>query len=111
MIAKSREYTSSLEKISYLCMFSGIIGDQVSTRLGVLKMGVYEANPIVNWLLNNNLWLPLDLLLFTLIISLTKLSIQHLDYKFKHSLVLSPFIIGIMRIIAMIHNLHLFYTL
>jgi hypothetical protein len=92
-------------------MFSGIIGDQVSTRLGVLKMGVYEANPIVNWLLNNNLWLPLDLLLFTLIISLTKLSRHHLDYKFKHCLVLSPFIICIMRIIAMIHNLHLFYTL
>ena len=74
-------------------------------------MGIYEANPIVNLLLNNKLWLPVDLFLFILIISLTKLSIQHLDQKYKHSIVLSPFIIGIMRIMAMINNLHFFFTI
>lgn len=110
MITINRNGAFSFEKIAYFCMFSGIVGDQVSTRLGVLKIGIYEANPVVEWLLSNNLWLFLDLLLFLLIICLTKLSIKHLDYKYKGSLVLSPFIIGIVRILTMINNMCLFLT-
>ena len=110
MLALNKNCAFSFEKIAYFFMFSGIVGDQITTRLGIVQMGIYEANPVVDWLLSNNLWFFVDLLLFIIIISLTKLSIKYLDNKYKGSIVLSPLIIGIVRLITMINNTYILLT-
>lgn len=97
----------NLEVFAYLVNIIGTLGDQISTRVGLTREGIYEARPSVRWLISNGLWLPLDLLVVTLGIGIPFLltrSFRNLPLK---GLVAYPLIFGLIRLGACIWNLSL----
>ena len=96
------------EKISYLLATVGIIGDHLSTRLGLTKPYLYETNPHTIWLMEKGIWLPFDLLLLLATVGTCFLIMRRWTFKGRWALLAVPIVLGSGRLYAAIWNLHLY---
>ena len=94
----------NLEVGSYVLLVAGVIGDHLSTDMGLRRNGIYEANPVVLILLQNNMWLALDLILILFIVSSTHLLVRKIRLPFTNCFVVIPSIVGILRLTVALSN-------
>ena len=59
----SNLYSLRVEAFAYAIMILGVIGDHMSTSVGLSKSSLKESNPIALMLMNNNVWIQADLIL------------------------------------------------
>jgi len=94
------------EKISYLLATAGILGDHLSTRLGLTKPYAYEANPHTIWLMEKGIWLPFDLLLLLATVGIPTLIMRKWSFKGRWAILSVPMLLGSARLCAAIWNLY-----
>ncbi len=101
---------TSSEIIVYLTAILGMVGDQTSTRLGLMFLNVFESNPFVAFLMSRGLWLPFDLLMLTISIVLPLFLGRIVSFKGKSAILTFPLIFGVIRILATVSNFLLFFS-
>ena len=98
------------EKISYLMATVGILGDQLSTGLVLMKPYFYEANQHARWMMEKGIWLPLDLLLLLAALGIPALILRRWSFKGRWAILTFPLMLGSARLCAAIWNLHLYLS-
>lgn len=101
---------TSSEIIAYITAVLGTVGDQTSTRLGLMLPNVCESNPFVALLLSRGLWLPFDLLVLTISLVLPLILMRVTSFKGRSVILAFPLIFGVMRIFATVSNFLLFFS-
>lgn len=112
LLHKILEYLHSKmdEKTAYITVLIGMLGDQLSTRLSLMKPGTYESNMLTADLIVNGLWLAFDTAVVVGSIFSTALFIRLLRLKGRWAFLFFPLIFGVGRIIVTIWNLILFIS-
>ena len=100
---------TSSEIIAYITAILGMVGDQTSTRLGLMLPNVFEFNPFVAFLISRGLWLPFDLLMLTISIVLPLFLGRITSFKGKSVVLTFPLIFGVIRILVTVSNFLLFF--
>lgn len=98
------------EKLAYCLAIVGSLGDHISTRIGVTQLHIYETNRVVVALMQRGLWLPVDLILLSIIIGAPYFVMRESTYHGTWIILLVPAIIGAIRILFTISNLQLFLS-
>ncbi len=93
------------EKTAYITVIIGMLGDQLSTRIGLMKPGTYESNLLTADLIVNGLWLAFDSAIVVGSIFSTALFIRLVRLKGRWAFLFFPLIFGVGRIIVTIWNL------
>jgi len=100
---------TSSEIIAYITAILGMVGDQTSTRLGLMLPNVYESNSFVAFLLSRGLWLPFDLLVLSVSLILPLILMRVTFFKGRSVILVFPLIFGVIRIITTVSNFLLFF--
>jgi len=103
----SASYT---EIVSYLTAFLGMVGDQVSTRIGLTKPGIYESNQFAQALMERSLWLPYDLAVSAATIVVPVLLIRKFNRREKLIFLFLPLLTGVFRLICAVWNIAFVYA-
>lgn len=86
-------------------LLSGFLIDQVTTRIGLTFENVYEKNTTTVALLNNNIWLPVDLSL-TLLLMIIPVKINEIyQEKTVNLFYVFPLICGLIRLYTCTQNI------
>jgi len=104
---KRRFYHSAsyMEIVSCLTAFLGMVGDQASTRMGLMRPGIRESNPFARALMERGLWLPYDLAFSAATIALPVLLIRRFDRREKLIFLFPPLLTGVCRLICAVWNI------
>jgi len=98
------------EKISYLLATAGILGDHLSTRLGLTKPYLYESNPYTIWLMEKGVWLPFDLLLLLATVGISFTILRRWTFRGRWAVLAFPILLGSTRLCSAILNLYLYLS-
>jgi phosphotransferase system glucose/maltose/N-acetylglucosamine-specific IIC component len=95
----------SSEFVSYLFAIIGVFGDQITTRLSIMKYNIIESNPLARMLIEHNMWLVFDVLILLIMIGITHTIVKKQKTQSFSIMLTFPFILGFFRLIASIWNL------
>jgi len=101
---------TSSEIIAYITAILGMVGDQTSTRLGLMLNNVCESNSFVALLLSRGLWLPFDLLVLSISLVLPLILLRVTSFKGRSVILAFPLIFGVIRIFATVSNFLLLFS-
>ncbi len=99
-----------IEKTAYLVVTVGILGDHLSTRLGLMKPYAYESNPHTVWLMDRGIWLPFDLLLLLTTGGISVLLMKRWNFRGRWAILVFTILLGSARLCAAIWNLYLYLS-
>ena len=94
-----------LEVFSYLLLIIGTIGDHISTMIALRFPYLYEGNWFVSSLMSKGLWLPLDIILIFLGVTIPYLILRIKKGGPFRGLLAYPIVLGAIRLGACIRNL------
>ncbi len=100
-----------IEIAAYFLAVFGMLGDQISTRLGLTLQGACELNFFAAWMMARGLWLPLDLLVLATLLCAPAVLIRRYDVKVRWLSLAYPVLFGLIRITAAISNFMIIFTL
>lgn len=103
----SNLYSVRVETFAYAIMILGILGDHISTSIGLSRTSIQESNPIALMLMNNNIWIQTDIIL--IIISILGAFTFQRVVKSPSSriILLLPIICGLVRLGVTFWNISL----
>ena len=102
---------SLTEIISYMSALLGMLGDQLSTRLGLTVPGIYESNQFAAQMMERGMWLPFDILVLAIAVALPALLIHKTRVQGRWVTLSFPLLFGAARLFATVWNLRLFILL
>jgi len=100
-------------KVVLIIFVFGCTLDQVSTRIVLTRKNVYESNPYTKALMDGGLWLIVDV---ALVVSLSALALKastilkRWDVAYEYIPYVTPLLVGLIRMLAGIHNILLYFT-
>lgn len=94
----------AIEILSYLVLVVGTVGDHLSTTIALQSPGIYETNQFAVFLMSRGLWLPFDIILILLGISIPYLIIRTKKGMPFRSVLVYPLVLGIVRLCACFWN-------
>ena len=97
----------SLESYSYVFATLGVIGDQISTRIGLLNPNVVESNPITRYLISVNAWFIFDMLILGITIGASYFFLRKVSVKNGKCILVYPILFGFFRLFATFLNLQI----
>jgi hypothetical protein len=97
----------SIESLAYLTALTGIVGDHLSTRFGLLFPMIHELNPFTVFLRQNGLWVLFDVLMLGVSIGVPALLMRKWSFKGRWAVLAFPILLGLARFFAMVHNVFL----
>jgi len=89
----------------------GILLDHITTNVGLNVFKIKESNIITHFLIENGLWMYVDLILFVFVISLLRFVSDKLTERSNMVVLIFPFLSGLIRMIAGIWNMVILYYL
>ena len=99
--------TFSLERFSYVLATLGVIGDQISTRIGLLNPNIVESNPITRFLISVNSWFIFDMLILGITIGASYFFLRKVSVKNGKCILVYPILFGFFRLFATFLNLQI----
>ena len=100
-----------IEVAAYFLAVLGMLGDQISTRVGLAIPGTYEMNFVAAWMMSRGLWLPLDLLLLVAFLCAPAVLIRRYNFRERWLTLAYPTLFGLIRITTAISNFMIIFTL
>jgi len=100
-----------IEIAAYFLAVLGMLGDQITTRLGLALPGTCELNLFAAWMMARGLWLPLDLLLLTIFLCTPAVLIRRYESKERWLTLAYPILFGLIRITTTISNFMIIFAL
>lgn len=97
--------------LSYAVSVLGFAVDQASTRIGLTISNVVETNQVALQLMNNGLWLYVDLAVVLLTILITRLVIERWSFRYRYAVALFPLTFGALKLVTGMLNFFLCLTL
>ncbi len=94
-----------LKNIVFSIYVAGVFLDHLTTNIGMSVFGLKESNIYTQFLIENGLWVYVDIILFISFISLISIFSDKLTAKINRVFLLFPFISGFMRAMAGMWNL------
>ena len=91
-------------KASTLILLVGVFGDELTTLFGISSGKFIESNSIVNQLINNGIWIVVDLIFIIACISVPYMLIRKNNYQ-CWIFPLIPLLPGLIRLNAFLSNL------
>ncbi len=95
------------EVLSYIMLLAGTLGDHISTGIATARPYIYESNPVAARLMAGGLWLPLDLFLIALGITVPFMALRMASRPSLKGLLAYPMAHGLIRLGFCIWNLSL----
>ena len=96
---------SKVELAAYIMLISGVMADHFSTSLGLARKTVYESNPVALVLMNNNIWLLIDIAMILISIFASYVFIRVLKRPIANYILIYPILAGLVRLVISIWNL------
>jgi hypothetical protein len=100
-----------IEVAAYFLAVLGMLGDQISTRVGLALPGTCELNFFAAWMMARGLWLPLDLLVLAAFLCVPAVLIRQYDARERWLTLAYPILFGLIRITTAISNFMIIFTL
>ena len=100
----------NLKKIVTIIYLIGITLDHLTTKIGVSVFGLKESNALTGFLIENGLWVYVDIILFLSIIAIINLISDRMATSNK-ALLFFPLLSGFTRMTAGIRNLMIIQSL
>lgn len=100
-----------LKKMVFSLYGFGILLDHITTNIGLNVFNIEESNIITRLLIENGLWMYVDLILFVFVISLIRFFSDELTARSNIVVLIFPFLSGLIRMIAGIWNMVILYYL
>lgn len=97
-------------KIIYLISILGCAIDQLSTRIGLNDLNLYELNPRTAYFMAVGIWLYVDIAAVLITILVSYLIIKHWSFKYKRLILLFPLTYGLLKFLTGINNIYLYIT-
>jgi len=94
----------SVESLAYLTALVGIVGDHLSTRIGLISPRIQELNPFTVYLRLNGLWLLFDFFMLVVSLGLPALLIRKWSFRGRFAVLVFPILVGSARLFAALHN-------
>jgi hypothetical protein len=107
---KETPTSKSSQNIACLVAIFGVLGDQLTTRIGLTIPGLHESNTITSTLMGLRLWLPIDLLLLAITIGTPTILARRCNLKNRYLSLFYPLLLGTCRLISTVWNLLLIST-
>jgi membrane-anchored protein YejM (alkaline phosphatase superfamily) len=89
----------------------GVVGDQISTRIGLLNPNIMEFNPITRFLISVNAWFIFDMLILGITIGASYLFLRKVNVKNSAFILVYPILIGSLRLFATVLNLQIILSI
>jgi hypothetical protein len=99
----------SLERFSYVFATVGVVGDQISTRIGLLNPNIVESNPIARFLISVNAWFIFDMLFLGVTIGASYFFLRRVGVKNSNFILVYPILFGFFRLFATFLNLQIIF--
>ncbi len=96
---------NQMEKMAYIIMSFGVFLDHLTTGIALSNPNFYESNAIAEKLISKGLWSSVDIIMMLIIIISTTIIMRKLPYNMKHSILMMPVCVGIIRLMAGISNI------
>ena len=93
-----------IEWESYLLTITGVVLDQISTRLVLTSPYAYETNRYAVWMMERGLWLPIDVLLVSAIIAVPAILMRKWRFGGRWAVLFLPATFGALRFLSGIWN-------
>ena len=103
----SSAQTFKIELSAYSTLILGVLGDHLSTSIGLKKECAIEANPMAFNLIQQGLWAQTDALLIVINIIAIFISLRIMNKQISKMTLLIPFLIGSFKLAVTIWNLSL----
>ncbi len=97
----------SLERYSYVFATLGVVGDQISTRIGLFNPNVVESNPITRYLISVNAWFIFDMFVLGIMIGVSYFFLRKVRVKKGTCILVFPILFGFFRLFATFLNLQI----
>lgn len=103
----TKEFGSKFEIGAYLTLVMGVLGDQISTRVGLARPQISEFNPITSSMIARGLWVPMDVALVAVCVLIPFIMNRMMKHTLVKTLCLYPLIAGLIRLGACVWNFFL----
>jgi len=105
----SRAPLARFELSAYLLLIAGVVGDHLSTYMGLNRENVYESNPFAANLMHNGLWVTTDVALIVITVIMTYLLLRMKENPLSKYTLIYPSLAGIIRLFVTFSNLSLVF--
>lgn len=93
------------KNIVFIIYSVGVILDHLTTNIGVNVFGLKETNILTFFLIENGLWVYVDILLFISVISIISLLWDRLTTRSNNFILVFPLLSGFVRMIVGMWNM------
>jgi hypothetical protein len=98
-------YSVRVEAFAYAIMILGVVGDHISTSVGLSRDYVRESNPIALGLMDNGIWIQTDIILIVVSILSVFTLLRVLKNSSSRIILILPVICGLVRLGVTFWNL------
>ena len=91
-------YSVRVEAFAYAIMILGVVGDHISTSVGLSRDYVRESNPIALGLMDNGIWIQTDIILIVVSILSVFTLLRVLKNSSSRIILILPVICGLVRL-------------
>ena len=98
-------YSVRVEAFAYAIMILGVVGDHISTTVGLSRDFVRESNPIALGLMDNGIWIQTDIILIVVSILSVFTLLRVLKNPSSRIILILPVICGLVRLGVTFWNL------
>jgi hypothetical protein len=103
----SRTPLAKFEVSAYLLLIAGVVGDHLSTVVGLNRENVYESNPFAAILMQNGLWVTTDVALIVITIAMTYFLLRMKENPVAKYMLIYPSLAGLIRLVVTFSNISL----
>jgi hypothetical protein len=105
----SRTPLVKFEVSAYLLLVAGVVGDHLSTAVGLNRENVYESNPFAAILMKNGLWVTTDIALIVITVAMTYCLLRMKENPIAKYMLIYPSLAGLIRLGVMFSNISLIF--
>jgi hypothetical protein len=98
-------YSVRIEAFAYAIMILGVVGDHISTTLGLSRDYVRESNSIALGLMDNGIWIQTDIILIVVSILSVFTLLRVVKNPSSRIILIIPVICGLVRLGVTFWNL------
>lgn len=98
-------YSVRVEAFAYAIMILGVVGDHISTSIGLSRDYIRESNPMAIGLMNNSIWIQTDIILIVVSILAVFTLTRVIKSPSSKMILLIPVICGLVRLGVTFWNL------
>jgi hypothetical protein len=103
----NRSPLTRFEVGAYAMLIIGVIGDHLSTGIALASRNCYESNPIALGLMQNGLWVSVDVILILSSVLVTYLLSRLFVKPLAQYLLIFPILTGLIRLVISFWNISL----